>query len=82
MVLGFIYKVDFFDAYMCIWDCTEDIPSVEFWIPRKYPYEKHLVGFHLSIPIGYIDSANLFLTATNMAKDWAIGALLTWQESQ
>ena len=53
----FLNKVDLADAYMRIWMQLEDIPSVVFLVPNATPEEDQLVGFHLSIPMGYVESA-------------------------
>ena len=50
----FINKVDLADAYMRIWVRLEDIPSVAFLVPKATLEEDQLVGFHLSIPMGYV----------------------------
>ena len=57
----FLNKVDLADAYMRIWVRLEDIPSVAFFVPKATPEESELVGFHLSIPMGYVESAAFFL---------------------
>ena len=53
----FLNKVDLADAYMCIWVRLDDIPSVALLVPKATPDEEQLVGFHLSIPMGYVESA-------------------------
>ena len=60
--LGLVYlgKVDLADSYMRLWVCLEDTPSVELLIPRKKPTNDQLVGLHLSLPMGYLDSAPFF----------------------
>ena len=50
----FLNKVDLADAYMRIWVRLEDIPSVAFLVPKATPEEDQLVGFYLSIPMGYV----------------------------
>ena len=64
--LGPVYlsKADLADAYMRLWVRTEDVPSVTFLIPKKNTSDTQLVGFHLLLPMGYIDSAPYFLMAT------------------
>ena len=49
---------------MRIWVRTEDIPSVAFLIPKETADKEQLVGFHLSIAMGYMESAAFFCTAT------------------
>ena len=60
--LGQVYlgNVDLADAYMRLWVHLEDTPPVAFLIPRKNPTDYQLVGFHLSLPMGYMDSAPFF----------------------
>ena len=41
---------------MGLWVRMEDIPSVDFLIPKKNPRNLQLVGFNLSLPMGYVDS--------------------------
>ena len=50
----FLNKVDLADAYMRIWVSLEDILSVSLLVPKATPEEDQLVGFHLSIPMGYV----------------------------
>ena len=60
--LGTVYlsKVDLADAYMSLWVRIEDFPSVTFLILKKTPRDTQLVGFHLSLSMGYIDSDPYF----------------------
>ena len=73
--LGPVYlsKVDLEDAYMRLWVSMEDFPSVAFLIPKKTPNNTQLVGFHIFLPIGYIDSAPYFCmakeTVANLANE-------------
>ena len=60
----FLNKVDLADAYMRIWVYLEDILSVAFLVPKATPDEDQLVGFHLSIPMGYVESAAFFCAAS------------------
>ena len=57
-------KVYLEDTYMRLWVSMEDVPSVAFLIPKKDPSNPLLVGFHLSLPMGYIDSAPYFCMVT------------------
>ena len=59
----FLNKGDLADAYMRIWVRLEDIPSVAFLVPKATPEEDQLVGFHLTIPMGYVESAAFCATA-------------------
>ena len=49
----FLNKMDIVDAYMRIWVCLKDIPSVALLVPKSTPEEYQLFGFHISIPMGY-----------------------------
>ena len=49
-------KVDLADTYMRLWVRMEDVPSVAFPTPKKTPSNTQLVGFPLSVPMGYIGS--------------------------
>ena len=60
----FLNKVDLADAYMRIWVRLEDIPSVASLVPKSTPEEEQLVGFHLSIPTVYVESAAFFCATT------------------
>ena len=42
---------------MRLWVRMEDVPSVTFLIPKKIPIDTQLVGFQLSLPMGYVDNA-------------------------
>ena len=64
-------KVDLSDAYMRFWVSMEDVLSVAFLIPKKTSNGTHLAGFHLSLPMGYIDSGPYFCMATEMVADLA-----------
>ena len=71
--LGPVYlgKVDLADAYMRLWVRLEDTPYVGLLILRKIPTDKQLVGFHLSLPMGYVDSAPFFCLETETITDMA-----------
>ena len=71
----FLNKVDLADAYMRIWVRLEDIPSVAFLVPNETSEEDQLVGFHLSIPMGYVESATFFCATTETVKDRALDTL-------
>ena len=60
---------------MRIWVRLEDIPSVAFLVPKATPDEEQLVGFHLSIPMGYVESVAFFCATTETFKDRAIDTL-------
>ena len=62
--LGIIYpsKVDLYNGHMRIWVLMGDVSSVDFLIPKKCPTITQLVGFHLSLPMGYVESSTYFCT--------------------
>ena len=62
---------------MRIWVHLENIPSVDFLVLKSKLEEDQLVGFHLSIPMGYVESATLFCATTKNAKDLALDTLPT-----
>ena len=73
----FLNKVDLADAYMRIWVRLEDIPSVAFLVPKATPEEDQLVEFHLSIPMGYVESTAFFCATTEIVKDRTLYNLFT-----
>ena len=68
---AYLGRVDLPDAYMGLWVRLEDIPSVAFLVPRKEPTDKQLVGFHLSLPMDYMDSAPFYCMSTETITDIA-----------
>ena len=54
LVPTFLNKVNLVDSYMRIWVRLEDIPSMVFLVPKFTLEEDQLVGFHLSITMGYV----------------------------
>ena len=64
-------KVDLADAYMRLRFRLEDTPSVAFLVLRKTPTYKQLVGFHILLPMGYVDSAPYFCVSTETITDMA-----------
>ena len=75
--IGLVYpgKVDLANAYMRIWVRLEDTPSVGFLILRKIPTDKQLVGFHLSLTMGYVGIAPFFCLLTETITDMASAAM-------
>ena len=49
---------------MRLWVLMEDVSSVAFLFPKKNPTDPQLVIFHLSLPMGYIDSSVYFCATT------------------
>ena len=73
----FLNKVDLADAYIRIWVRLEYIPSVAFLVPKATPDEEQLVRFHLSIPMGYVESAAFFCAITETVMDRTLDTLST-----
>ena len=67
--------VDLADDYMRIWVCLEDIHSFEFFVPNAIPEEEQLVGFQLSIPMGYVEYTAFFCATTETVNYRALGTL-------
>eukprot|EP00957_Ditylum_brightwellii_P002143 164882-Ditylum_brightwellii.AAC.1 len=67
----FMSKVDLADAYMQVWIRLEDVPQLAFIVPRHKGDPEPLVGFHLSVPMGYIESAPFFCSTTETVADLA-----------
>ena len=67
----YISKVDLSDVYIRWWVGMEDVPSVAFLSPKKTPSNTYLVGFHLYLPMGYVEIAPYFCMATNTVADLA-----------
>ena len=60
---------------MRLWVRIEDFPSVAFLISKKTPSNTQLVGFHHSLPMGYIDSDPYFCVAKETVADLANAAI-------
>ena len=56
--LGPVYlgNLDLADAYIWLFFLLKGNLSVVFLIPRKKPVNDQLVGFHLSLPMVYMDA--------------------------
>ena len=53
----------------------EDVPSAALFILKKTPSDPQLAGFHLSLPMGYANSAPYFCIATNTVANLANEAI-------
>ena len=53
--LTYISKVNLADFYMHIYVIPEEIPSIDFIFLKETADEELLVGFQLSISMGYMD---------------------------
>ena len=59
------------EAYMRLWVRLKDTLSVTFLIPMKNPTDKQLLGFHISLPMGYVDITPYFCMYTENIADMA-----------
>ena len=64
-------KTDLADAYMRVWVKIDDVPKLAFAIPPAPGDQEQLIGFHLSLSMGYIESAPFFCAASETAADFA-----------
>eukprot|EP00957_Ditylum_brightwellii_P009360 707817-Ditylum_brightwellii.AAC.3 len=63
-------KTDLSDAYMWIWLHIKDIPHLAFAITLHNGDKEPLIAFHLSVPMGYLESvAYFFCCATKTVAD-------------
>jgi hypothetical protein len=62
-------KIDLSDAYMGIWLRLQDLPKLAFVIPPHPSDPEPLIGFHLSLPMGFVESAPFFSASTETAAD-------------
>ena len=53
----------------------EDAPYLPFPILKKNPSDTQLVGFHISLPMGYVDNAPYFCIAMETVPDLANEAI-------
>ena len=54
---------------MRVWIRPEDIPKLAFVVPPHSTDTKPLIGFHLSLPMGYVESAQYFCTTIETVAD-------------
>ena len=67
----FMSKIDLVDAYMRVYIRPEDLPRIAFVIPLQPVDANPLIGFHLSLPIVYVDSAPYFFCTSDTVEDLA-----------
>ena len=65
----FMAKTDLSDAYMRVWIRLEDVAKLAFVVPPLPGDTEPLIGFHLSLPIGYVESAPFFCIVTETIAD-------------
>ena len=64
-------KTDLADAYMRVWIKIDDVPKLSVAIPPAMGDDEQLIGFHLSLPMGYIESTPFFCAASETVADFA-----------
>ena len=69
----FMSKVDMSDAYMRVWIRPEDVPKLAFVVPPHADDAEPLIGFHLSLPMGYVELAHYFCVTTETVADLVNG---------
>ncbi len=62
-------KVDLSDAYMRVWLRIVDLPKLAFVFPPHPSDPEPLIGFHLSLPMGFVESAPYFCASTKTVAD-------------
>ena len=65
----FALKTNMSDAYMHIWVRLQDILRLDFLAPSIPSDNDPLVCFHLSVPMGYINSSPYFCCSTKTVAD-------------
>jgi hypothetical protein len=73
-------KIDLSDAYMRIRLAIVDLPKLAFVVPPHASNPEPLIRFHLSLPMGYIESAPYFCASTETVANlinhsWALVGL-------
>jgi len=63
-------KTDLSDAYMRVWVNILDVPKLAFAIPQIPSDPEPLIGFHLSPPMGYIESVQYFCAVSETVSDF------------
>ena len=72
---NFMRKFDLADTCIRIWVQLADVTAVSLLVTRKKESDLKLVVFHLSIPMGYIESAPLFCMETKRMKELSLNSL-------
>ena len=60
---------------MHLWVHMEDASSLVLLIPNNHPYKPQLIGFHLSLTMGYINSSAYLFTMTETATEMVNAAI-------
>ena len=67
---------------MRLWVRMEDVLYIAFLFLKKTPRYTNLVGFHLSLPMGYINSDPYFCMATETVSDLAKEAISQREQAE
>ena len=62
----FMSNMDLFYGYMHIWIRTEDTPPLDFFVSQHSTYIKPLIGFHLSLQMGYVKNELYFFYTSDI----------------
>ena len=65
---------------MCVWIQPKHIPALAFVVPPHEGDIELLISFHLSLLMGYLESAPAFCCATEMVADLANTMWGEWQD--
>ena len=65
----FMSKIELSGTYVRVWMHPEDLPLLSFVFPSHPEDDDTLIGFHLSLPIVYVDSSLYFLCTIDTVAD-------------
>ena len=71
LVSVYLEKLELADAYMQLLVRLKVTPSVAFLGTRKKPTDEQLVGLHLSLLMGYVESTPFFFVSMETIEDMA-----------
>ena len=57
------------DAYMHVWINAHDVAKLAFTIPKHPGDPEQFIGFHLSLPMGYVERVPSFCATTETVVD-------------
>ena len=69
----FMLNIDMSDAYMRVWIRLEDVPKLASVVPPHTDDAEPLIGLHLPLPMGYVESAQYFCTTAETVVDLVNG---------
>jgi hypothetical protein len=70
----YLSKIDIADGFYCIWVRASDVPKLGILFPAASG-EEYLVGFPLSLPMGWTESPKIFTAATKTVADMTNASL-------